>query len=89
MDVKTIKDSDYFEWLKYKHYAKRIPPITKAFGLYDNVNELIGICTSWNYLAIQKFARFETEWDWEYKKQFLSWDKNYKTLRTEFRMDIS
>jgi len=32
------------EWLKYKHYAKRIPPIIWAFGLYDD-NILKGVCT--------------------------------------------
>lgn len=33
------------EWLLYKHYAKRIPSICYAFGLYDKDNMLQGVCT--------------------------------------------
>lgn len=33
------------EWLLYKHYAHRIPPIMYAFGLYNDYNELLGVCT--------------------------------------------
>lgn len=42
--VKPIKKEETKEWLLYKHYAKRIPNIEFAFGLYDE-NILIGICT--------------------------------------------
>tara|TARA_Y100001972_G_scaffold107708_1_gene137130 strand:- start:457 stop:1125 length:669 start_codon:yes stop_codon:yes gene_type:complete len=42
--VKSIKFFECKEWLLYKHYAKRIPSISYAFGLYKN-NILIGICT--------------------------------------------
>lgn len=42
--VIPIKYEETKEWLLYKHYAHRMPPITYAFGLYDN-NMLIGVCT--------------------------------------------
>ena len=42
--ITSIKSFETYEWLLYKHYAKRIPSISYAFGLYFN-SELIGICT--------------------------------------------
>ena len=33
------------DWLLNKHYAKRIPSISYAFGLYDSNNDLQGVCT--------------------------------------------
>lgn len=42
--VQSIKPSETYEWLLYKHYLKRIPPVSYAFGLYKDYN-LIGICT--------------------------------------------
>ena len=42
--ITSIKSSETYEWLLYKHYAKRIPSISYAFGLYFN-SELVGICT--------------------------------------------
>ena len=33
--VKSIKPSETYDWLKNKHYAKRIPSISYAFGLYE------------------------------------------------------
>ena len=33
------------DWLLNKHYAKRIPSISYAFGLYDKNNDLQGVCT--------------------------------------------
>ena len=42
--VQSIKPSETYEWLLYKHYAKRIPSISYAFGLYED-KILIGICT--------------------------------------------
>lgn len=41
--VKPVKPIETYEWLLKKHYAKRIPPITYAFGLYEN--DLVGVCT--------------------------------------------
>ena len=42
----TVKSIDKYlckEWLLHKHYAKRIPSISYAFGLFNE--NLIGICT--------------------------------------------
>jgi hypothetical protein len=44
LEVKTITHHDCREWLLYKHYAKRLPPIQYAFGLFD-AQKLVGICT--------------------------------------------
>jgi hypothetical protein len=43
--VKSIDNYITHDWLLHKHYAKRIPPIEFAFGLYDTNNILIGIVT--------------------------------------------
>lgn len=43
--VKSIDNNQTTEWLKYKHYAKRIPPIEFAFGLFNNENIMQGIVT--------------------------------------------
>lgn len=44
MIVKSIDSFETYDWLLNKHYAKRIPSISYAFGLYiDNVLE--GVCT--------------------------------------------
>ena len=42
--VKSIDKSQTKEWLLKKHYAKRIPSIVHAFGMYHG-QELIGVCT--------------------------------------------
>lgn len=44
MKVQRIEPFLTREWLLYKHYAKRIPSISYAFGLYDS-NVLNGVCT--------------------------------------------
>jgi len=41
--VKSIAKHLCKEWLLHKHYAKRIPSISYAFGLFDT--NLVGICT--------------------------------------------
>jgi hypothetical protein len=43
MRVKPIKADQTYTWLLNRHYAKRIPPISYAFGLYDD--ELVGVIT--------------------------------------------
>jgi hypothetical protein len=43
--IKSIDNGQTTEWLKYKHYAKRIPPIEFAFGLFNNENIMEGIIT--------------------------------------------
>ena len=40
----SIPKKQTYEWLLYKHYAKRIPSINYSFGLYRYKN-LVGVCT--------------------------------------------
>ena len=42
--VESIKSKETYDWLLHKHYAKRIPSISYAFGLFKN-KELLGVCT--------------------------------------------
>ncbi len=42
--VLQIKNEETYPWLKKKHYAKRIPHICFAFGLYKD-KDLIGVIT--------------------------------------------
>ena len=44
MKVKIITSKESYPFLLNIHYAKRIPSISYAFGLFDN-DELIGVCT--------------------------------------------
>lgn len=44
MQVLPIKSEESSPWLLRKHYAKRIPSISYAFGLYDGPT-LVGVCT--------------------------------------------
>jgi Ni,Fe-hydrogenase III small subunit len=44
MIVLPIKNEETYPWLLEKHYAKRIPQIMFAFGLYDD-NKLKGVIT--------------------------------------------
>ena len=44
MKVIPIKPEETYQWLLHKHYAKRIPQIMYAFGLYQDMN-LIGVVT--------------------------------------------
>lgn len=45
MRVLPIKPEETYPWLLEKHYARRIPQIMYAFGLYDDDNRLIGVVT--------------------------------------------
>ena len=42
--VESIGSRETYDWLLNKHYAKRIPSISYAFGLFCN-KILIGVCT--------------------------------------------
>jgi hypothetical protein len=44
-EVRAIPRDQTKEWLLHKHYAKRMPSISYAFGLYDTKNDLQGVCT--------------------------------------------
>ena len=43
--IKSVKNSECNEWFLKKHYARRLPNIYYAFGLYDNLNLLQGVCS--------------------------------------------
>jgi hypothetical protein len=45
MKVLPIKNEETYPWLLEKHYAKRIPQIMHAYGLYNDDNNLKGIVT--------------------------------------------
>lgn len=42
--VQKIPSKETYEWLLKKHYARRVPSISFAFGLFEN-NKLKGVCT--------------------------------------------
>ena len=42
--VTSIQSNQTYEWLLKKHYAKRVPSISYAFGLYEGAI-LIGVMT--------------------------------------------
>ena len=44
MKVLSINPKETYDWLLNVHYAKRIPQIIKAFGLYDD-DKLVGVIT--------------------------------------------
>tara|TARA_R110000787_G_scaffold265570_1_gene371584 strand:- start:307 stop:975 length:669 start_codon:yes stop_codon:yes gene_type:complete len=44
VNVLPIQNYETKTWIMNRHYAKRMPSISYAFGLFDN-SEMIGICT--------------------------------------------
>lgn len=44
-EIRGIGANDYKSWLLYKHYAKRVPQVQYAFGLFDPSLILQGVCT--------------------------------------------
>ena len=38
-NVRSINKDQTKEWLRYKHYAKRIPPMSYTFGLFNDTSE--------------------------------------------------
>lgn len=46
-EVYAVRPHITHEWLKYKHYAKRVPLIVAAYGLYQG-SVLKGVCTFGN-----------------------------------------
>ena len=43
--IKPVFGSECYEWFLKKHYARRLPNINCAFGLYDKLNLLQGVCS--------------------------------------------
>lgn len=50
--VQSIDNSEVKEWLLYKHYLKRMTSISYAFGLFNEYNELVGVCTFGNAIPL-------------------------------------
>ncbi len=44
ISVNEIQSWECEQWVLHKHYAKRLPPISYAYGLFDD-KELIGVVT--------------------------------------------
>ena len=42
--VRKLSTNEYVEWFTQKHYAKRIPSVSYAYGLYKN-KFIVGICS--------------------------------------------
>lgn len=61
-EVCRIDNYECKEWLIYKHYAKRIPPIEHPFGLFSG-KQLIGICTYGTPVS----STLRNLWNEEYK----------------------
>jgi hypothetical protein len=62
-NVRSIDNSICKEWLLYKHYAKRIPPIEYAFGLFDENGLTQGVITFGTPVS----NTLRDLWDNEYK----------------------
>ena len=43
--IKAVYNSECYEWFLKKHYARRLPNINCAYGLYDSMNLLQGVCS--------------------------------------------
>ena len=61
--VRSIDNSICKEWLLYKHYAKRIPPIEYAFGLFDENGLTQGVITFGTPVS----SKLRDLWNNEYK----------------------
>ena len=44
MKVIPIESKETYDWIKKRHYAKRMPSISYAFGLYND-SDMVGVCT--------------------------------------------
>lgn len=44
-NVVRINPKETHEWLIYKHYARRVPQISEAFGLFNKLGILLGVVT--------------------------------------------
>ena len=65
--VLSIKKDMTYEWLLYKHYAKRIPSISFSFGLYNN-DKLVGVLTYGRPIA---HSLVKNAFNGKYQKEFL------------------
>jgi len=70
-DKYTVKSIDNFQckdWLLNKHYAKRIPSISYAFGLFNDKNILCGVVCYGRPVA---HTLVKNAFNGEYQEQFL------------------
>ena len=65
--VESIDSRETYDWLLNKHYAKRIPSISYAFGLFKD-RELLGVCTYGRPIA---HLLIKNAFGGEYQKNFL------------------
>ena len=65
--VESIPKHETHDWLLKKHYAKRIPSISYAFGLFNN-GSLIGVCTFGRPIA---HILIKNAFNGKYQNQFL------------------
>jgi hypothetical protein len=64
-EIRPIPFSYAKGWCLKRHYAKRIPTITEAFGLYNDSGIIVGVCTfgvSANYKEAEAWKPFKV---WE------------------------
>jgi|TARA_R110002020_G_scaffold470051_1_gene695546 hypothetical protein len=66
--VRQIKPELCSQWFLYKHYAKRKPNVSYAFGLYDEESILIGVCS---YAKPMSQTLVAGAFGGEYQKEFL------------------
>tara|TARA_R100001594_G_scaffold13801_1_gene29417 strand:+ start:33 stop:746 length:714 start_codon:yes stop_codon:yes gene_type:complete len=65
--VESIKPFETYDWLLNKHYAKRVPSISYAFGLYND-KILEGVCTFGRPIA---HALIKNAFNGHYQESFL------------------
>jgi len=61
MEVRRIKKEETHQWILNRHYAKRIPSISHAFGLYNHM-ELLGVVTYGmppNYMEVKMWEPYK------------------------------
>tara|TARA_R110002051_G_scaffold40032_1_gene83645 strand:+ start:51 stop:764 length:714 start_codon:yes stop_codon:yes gene_type:complete len=66
--VRQIKPELCSQWFLYKHYAKRKPNVSYAFGIYDNNGILVGVCS---YSRPMSHTLVRGAFNGEYQKNFL------------------
>ena len=60
--VRSIDTEQTKEWFLYKHYAHRMPSISYSFGLFNESNVLVGVCSFGmppNYIEMKAWEPFD------------------------------
>jgi len=66
--IDSIPSKESYPWLLKKHYARRIPSISYAFGLYNKFDLLVGICTYGRPIA---HSLIKNAFGGDYQEEFL------------------